>query len=87
MTSHYACTIMTNRSNQFTSFPEISNLSYAEISRATGISASMLSRMFSDDPKQKRPNPTLTTLITLRDYLESQTGTKISLDDMAAAIR
>lgn len=67
--------------------PDLSNISYAEISRGTGISPSMLSRMFSDDSAQKRPNPTLNTVLALRDYLETRLGTRISLDTLVSAIR
>ena len=85
------------RSDEFTSLrvrrevetllPDLSSLSYAEISRGTGISASMLSRMFSDDPAQKRPNPSLNTLTTLQEFLERRLGVRISLDALANAIR
>lgn len=67
--------------------PDLSNLSYAEISRETGISASMLSRMFTDDPAQKRANPTLDTMLAIRAYLERKTGKVVTLDAIAAAIR
>lgn len=67
--------------------PTLADLSYAEISRGTGISPSMLSRMFSNIPEQKRPNPTLDTLVALRDYLQARTGTPIALDALADAIR
>lgn len=66
--------------------PDLSGITYADISRGTGISPSMLSRLFSDDPGQKRVNPTLRTLIVLRDYLEKRTGAKISLDTLVDAI-
>lgn len=66
---------------------DLGNISYAEISRETGISASMLSRMFTDDPVQKRPNPTLDTLLALRAYLERRLGRVVTLDSIVAAIR
>lgn len=64
----------------------ISELSYAEISRGTGISQSMLSRMFTDDPAQKRPNPTLNTLSVLREYLERRLGQRITYDMLIDAM-
>jgi hypothetical protein len=67
-------------------FPDLGKLSYARISEGTGISVSMLSRMFSDDPAQKRPNPSLNTLVRLRDFLELETGRQISLDVLVSAI-
>jgi transcriptional regulator with XRE-family HTH domain len=67
--------------------PDLSTLSQAEISRGTGISPSMISRMFSDLPEQKRPNPTLNTLLALQSFLEKRTGTRISLDMLVDAIR
>jgi transcriptional regulator with XRE-family HTH domain len=65
---------------------DLTGLTYAEISRATGISPSMLSRMFSDDPEQKRANPSLYTLLTLREFLEKHTGKQIALDTLVEAI-
>lgn len=70
-----------------TLIPDLSGITYAEIHRATGISQSMLSRMFTDDPAQKRPNPTLDVLLTLRNFLQTRTGRVVTLDDLADAIR
>lgn len=65
----------------------LANLTYAEISRGTGISPSMLSRMFSNDPRQRRANPTLKTLLMLQSFIQENTGEPVTLDALAAAIR
>lgn len=46
----------------------------------------MLSRMFSDKPEQKRPNPTLEKLLALRACLEEEAGMRIPIDVLVEAI-
>lgn len=67
--------------------PDMSHVRMAEMARATGLSKAMLSRMFSDNPEQKRPNPTLRTLQSVRDYLELATGQRIMLDVLVEALK
>lgn len=65
----------------------LANLTYAEISRGTGISVSMLSRMFSDKDDQRRANPTLKMLLKLQTFIVAHTGEPVSLDELVGAIK
>ena len=67
--------------------PDFSGVSMARIARRAGRSPALISRMLSDNPEQKRPNPTLDTMIEICHSIEEETGTPYSLDQLARAIK
>lgn len=66
--------------------PDLSKTTLNQIAKASGLSRSLLSRMFSDDRKQKRPNPTLATMRLVCEAIRRKTGTRVTLDALAKAI-
>lgn len=66
--------------------PDLTNVSMARIARGAARSPALISRMFSDTPGQKRPNPTLRTMRKICKSIEASTGVRYSLDQLAKAI-
>jgi hypothetical protein len=66
---------------------DLTGVTQAAMARQTGVSTSMISRLLSDDPEQRRQNPTLEVMVKLRAYLERETGEHVSLDALAKVFR
>lgn len=58
----------------------------SDIARGAGRSPALISRMLSDDPKQKRPNPTLETMQAICETIREITGVPYSLDQLSRVI-
>lgn len=63
----------------------LDGMSLTQLSKESGISLSMLSRMFSDVVGQKR-TPSLRTLKRLGNYLSRKSGTNVTLDQLSDAL-
>jgi transcriptional regulator with XRE-family HTH domain len=69
--------------------PNLEGVSLSQIARTAGLSRSLVSRMLSDNvaEAQKRLNPELDTMIRVCESVKTLTGTPLSLDALARAIR
>lgn len=66
--------------------PDLTDIDQRALAHGAGVSESLISRMLSDNPRQKRPNPTLHTMRGIQAFIEKKKGVKLPLDTIAALI-
>lgn len=64
----------------------LDGISQDEIAQGTGVSASLISRMLSENPDQQRTNPTLATLRKLQRFFTLKAKRHFTLDSIGDMI-